>query len=142
MTEEATQKDLDQFRKWKERQFDPDSELGRQEDLRTFREEYGVDKASPFTCPFCTGWGGRLYFNDIRNLHICRTCKLVMEINFMNKDLLKRLLDERKARRAEKRQDRRDRKGQVGAKPGHEDISPEMLEHLRSISLGETHLEL
>ena len=125
-----TEKDLEQFRQWKDKQSYPDFELDRQKELRDFREKYGVEKASPFTCPFCTGWGGRLYLNEERGIYICRTCELQIYMEFINPEKLKELLDERKARRAEKRLAK---KGQAGVKPGHEDIPPEVLAHLRSI---------
>lgn len=120
--------DIQRFQKWKSRQKDPNTTINQQYDLHLFRKKFGVHTGSNFHCPWC--WTGRLFYNPEEDFYVCRQCELRFKLDCLDSDVLDKLTIEKKAEKAQKRIDK---KGQKGVKPGHEDIPPEVMAHLRSI---------
>jgi len=59
--------------------------LGKQEDLRSFKDKFGVEKASGLKCPACAAffqYPGSLWYRPINPIHfVCRKCKLEFRID-------------------------------------------------------------
>lgn len=58
--------------------------LGKQENLRGFKDKYDVEKTSGLKCPSCAAYlqsPGSLYYNPSNPIHfVCRKCKLEFRI--------------------------------------------------------------
>lgn len=124
---EFTDADVRRFLKWKGEKspWEVDFALAKQENLRSFREKYGVDKASNFHCPWC--WTGRLYeLLEEPGIYACRQCELKWEIHSKTPEALTVALEAKAEERRQKREERKaDRqKPQVEGFP--EEVSPKV----------------
>jgi len=119
-----TEADLKRFKKWRGKQgsdWEADFKLDRQKDLLDFKEQFQVDRASNFHCPWCQG---PLYYQEEKKFYVCRECRLKFSIECLDVENLDKLLEEKAEERRQKREERKAEKAQsqVSGFPGS--ISP------------------
>ncbi len=99
--------DVRRFRKFKKDKspWEVDFAIGKQTNLREFKEKFGVDKSSNFRCPWC--WNGTLYELPEAGTYICRQCELKWEIHSMTPENLTLALEAKKEERRQRREDKK-----------------------------------
>ncbi len=123
---EFTAADVRRFQKFKGKKspWEVDFAIGRQTNLREFKEKYGVDKSSNFHCPWC--WNGTLYELPTSGTYICRQCELKWEIHSITPEALTVALEAKTEERRQRREARKEEKSTSQVKGFPQGYSPEI----------------
>lgn len=119
---EFTSADMRRFKKFTKDKspWEVNFAIGKQTNLREFKEKFRVDKSSNLHCPWC--WNGTLYELEELGKYICRQCELKWEIHSITPEELTLALE---AKKEERRQRREDRKAE-GSKSQIVGLSPDI----------------